>query len=159
MNDLKIREMQASDRSSIIKILEGTEAFTELDIPVAVELIDCCLENGAASGYYFRVAELQGQAVGYICYGPTPLTSGTWDAYWLATAADLKGRGIGSALLKTAEENIKAQGGRLLLIETASNPLYLEARRFYKSHGYIIVSSIPDFYSPGDNRIIFRKLL
>lgn len=159
MNDLKIREMQAADRPEVISILESTEAFSSSDVPVAIELIDCYLESGAGSGYDIRVAEMGGKAAGYICYGSTPLTSGTWDVYWIATAAGLKGRGVGSALLKLAEENIKAAGGRLLLIETASNPLYLEARNFYKSRGYIIVSSIPDFYSPGDNKIVFRKLL
>lgn len=154
-----IRAMLAKDRQPIITILENTPAFSPADVQIAIELIDCYLADNINSGYYFYIAELEGQAVGYICYGPTPLTQGTWDIYWMATAPELKGKGIGTALMKLAEDNIRQTGGRMTLIETSSQPLYLEARKFHLAHGYIIVSSIPDFYSPGDNKITFRKLL
>jgi len=154
-----IRPLLAGDRPDIVRILEGTQAFTPVDVQVAIELLDCYLEAGIGSGYHIWLAELDGRAAGYICYGPTPLTTGTWDVYWIATDADLKGHGIGTALLNFAEQEIRQAAGRMILIETASNPLYLEARRFYLARGYIIVSSIPDFYSPGDNKITFRKLI
>ena len=156
---VKIRPVVAGDRPEIIRILEGTQAFTPGDVQVAIELIDCYLEGSISSGYHLWLAELDGQITGYICYGPTPLTTGTWDVYWIATDPGLKGRGIGTALLNFTEQDIRQADGRMILIETASNPLYLEARRFYLARGYIIVSSIPDFYSPGDNRITFRKLI
>jgi ribosomal protein S18 acetylase RimI-like enzyme len=156
---VKIRPMLAQDRQPIIKILEATTAFVDADVQIAIELIDCYLADSVNSGYNFWIAELDGRSVGYICYGPTPLTQGTWDIYWMATDPQLKGQGIGGALMKLAEDNIRAEGGRLTIIETSSNPHYLEARRFHIAHGYIIVSSIPDFYSPGDNKITFRKLL
>jgi ribosomal protein S18 acetylase RimI-like enzyme len=154
-----IRPLLAGDRPDIVRILEGTQAFTPVDVQVAIELLDCYLEAGIGSGYHIWLAELDGRAAGYICYGPTPLTTGTWDVYWIATDPDLKGHGIGTALLNFAEQEIRQAAGRMILIETASNPLYLEARRFYLARGYIIVSSIPDFYSPGDNKITFRKLI
>jgi len=156
---VKIRAMLAQDRPGLIKILEDTVAFMPIDVQVAIELIDYYLEDSTGSGYHFKVAELEGRLAGYICYGPTPLTTGTWDVYWIATAPHLKGQGIGGTLLKLAEENIRKEQGRMVLIETASNPHYLEARRFYLARGYIIISSIPDFYSPGDNKITFRKLI
>lgn len=154
-----IRPLLAGDRPDIVRILEGTQAFTPVDVQVAIELLDCYLEAGIGSGYHIWLAELDGRAAGYICYGPTPLTTGTWDVYWIATDPDLKGHGIGTALLNFAEQEIRQAAGRMILIETASNPFYLEARRFYLARGYIIVSSIPDFYSPGDNKITFRKLI
>lgn len=154
-----IRPLLAGDRPDIVRILEGTQAFTPVDVQVAIELLDCYLDAGIGSGYHIWLAELDGRAAGYICYGPTPLTTGTWDVYWIATEPDLKGHGIGTALLNFAEQEIRQAAGRMILIETASNPLYLEARRFYLARGYIIVSSIPDFYSPGDNKITFRKLI
>lgn len=156
---VKIRPVVAGDRPEIIRILEGTQAFTPDDVQVAIELIDCYLEGGISSGYRLWLTEIDGQITGYICYGPTPLTISTWDVYWIATDPGRKGRGIGTALLNFAEQDIRQAGGRMILIETASNPLYLEARRFYFARGYIIVSSIPDFYSPGDNKITFRKLI
>ena len=155
----KIRALHANDRPAIINILKKTEAFVPADVEVAIELIDIYLADSVNSGYHFWVADLDGQPAGYICYGPTPLTRGTWDVYWIAVDPGLKGKGIGSMLLKLAEENIRSAEGRMILIETASNPLYLGARKFYLAHRYIIISSIPDFYSPGDNKITFRKLI
>ena len=156
---VRIRTMCAADRPAIVEILKKTEAFAPADVEVALELIDCYLADSAGSGYRLLIADVDGQPAGYICYGSTPLTQGTWDIYWIATDPGQKGRGIGAKLLKSAEENIRSAAGRQILIETSSSPLYLEARRFYLARGYINISSIPDFYSPGDNKITFRKLI
>jgi GNAT superfamily N-acetyltransferase len=153
------RLLHRDDRPAILEILRATRAFSPPDVQVAVELVDCYLKDGRDSGYHFHIAIEDDCLAGYICYGPTPLTKGTWDVYWIVTTPHLKGHGIGSQLLRLAEENVKAEGGRMLLIETSSSPLYLEARRFYLNRGYVIVSSIPDFYAPGDNKITFRKVL
>lgn len=153
------RSLHRDDRPAILEILGATSAFSPPDVQVAVELIDSYLKDGRDSGYHFYIAAEDNNVAGYICYGPTPLTKGTWDVYWIVTAPKFKGHSIGSQLLRLAEEDIKASGGRMLLIETSSSPQYLEARRFYLNHGYVIVSSIPDFYAPGDNKITFRKVL
>ncbi len=97
--------------------------------------------------------------MGYICWGPTPLTEGTWDIYWIAVAADKQREGIGTALLKSAEDRIKQNNGRLIFIETSSKPEYEEARRFYVSNSYKLICQIADFYAPGDDKLIFRKKL
>jgi hypothetical protein len=46
---------------------------------------------------------------------------------------------------------------RLCVIETSSLPPYEPARRFYLKCGYGEVARIPDFYGPGDARVIFTK--
>jgi ribosomal protein S18 acetylase RimI-like enzyme len=95
--------------------------------------------------------------VGYICYGPTPLTDGTWDLYWQAVIREKQRQGIGSTLMKAAEREIRKAKGRLALIETSSIPAYEKTRRFLFGQGYEIIACIPDFYSPGDDRIILQK--
>ena len=49
----------------------------------------------------------------------------------------LKRQGIGSALLKTAEEHIKAQGKAAVLVHLGEKEYYFESYRFYPKHGYI----------------------
>ncbi len=156
---VKIRTMTPADRPVIVHMLEATPAFLPEEVKVAEELIDAHLDERESSGYHFRVAESEDGVAGFICFGPTPLTRGTWDMYWMATAPDQRGRGIGGALLKTAEEHIRDSGGRIILIETSSNPHYAPARNLYHSHNYEQVSTIPDFYDPGDDKITFRKKL
>ena len=126
---------------------------------VAEELIDSYLHDPVHSGYHILVAEADSTTVGYVCYGPTPLTEGTWDVYWLVVAQERQGQGIGTALMKSAEKEMGKAKGRLVIIETSSAPGYEKARRFYINHGYEIVARIADFYAPGDDKLILRKRL
>ncbi|MCX5999255.1 MAG: GNAT family N-acetyltransferase [Chloroflexi bacterium] len=129
------------------------------EVDIAQELIDCYLEQGDASGYHVRVSEADGAVVGYVCYGWTPLTQGTWDIYWIAVAPSEKGRGIGKALMAHAEAEIGKARGRLILVETSSKPSYERTRNFYNSQGYQLITSIPDFYCPGDDKLTLQKRL
>jgi ribosomal protein S18 acetylase RimI-like enzyme len=126
---------------------------------VAEELIDCYLQYQSSSGYHILVAEVDSTVTGYICYGSAPLTEGTWDVYWVAVARERQGQGIGSALMKSAEKDIVRAKGRLSIIETSSTPAYEKTRHFHLSQGYEIVARIPDFYTPGDDKLILQKRL
>lgn len=149
--------MTGDDRPGIVEILRNTPEFTPDEVEVARELIDIYLQQGTRSGYHVLVAETDSSPVGYICYGPTPLTRGTWDIYWMAVAPAQQGRGIGRVLLTAAEDEIKSAAGRLILIETSSKIDYERARGFYRKQGYRVAETITDFYSPGDDRVVFRK--
>jgi ribosomal protein S18 acetylase RimI-like enzyme len=94
---------------------------------------------------------------GYACFGPHPLTQGTYDLYWIVVAPAAQGHGIGHALLARVEAEVQARGGRLLLVETSGTPAYAPARQFYESSGYRCEATIHDFYAPGDNLVIFSK--
>jgi ribosomal protein S18 acetylase RimI-like enzyme len=128
-------------------------------VVVAEELIDSYLQDPSSSGYRVLVAEVDSTVTGYICYGQTPLTEGTWDIYWLAVARERQRQGIGSALMKSAEKDIIGTEGRLSIIETSSTPPYEKTRHFHLSQGYEVVARIPDFYAPGDDRLILQKRL
>jgi ribosomal protein S18 acetylase RimI-like enzyme len=128
-------------------------------VAVAEELIDSYLDDPSGSGYYILVAEADSTVEGYICFGSTPLTDGTWDIYWMAVAREKQGQGIGSALIRSAEEEIIKDQGRLSMIETSSTPAYEKTRNFHLGHGYEIVACVPDFYAPGDDKLIMQKRL
>jgi len=142
-----------------MRILRTIPEFKPSEVVVAEELIDSYLHDPSGSGYYVFVAEVDLLVVGYICYGPTPLTEGTWDIYWIAVAPEKQDQGIGSALTVFAEDKIREAQGRLVLIETSSTPQYERTRRFYLYQGYEIICRIPDFYAPGDDKLIFQKQL
>jgi ribosomal protein S18 acetylase RimI-like enzyme len=152
-----IRQINSRDKENVFRIFERIAQFKPSEVKVAEELVDEYLQKGTASGYQILVAENSGVIVGYICYGPTPLTETTWDIYWEAVAPECQGYGIGSALINEAESNIKTQGGKRVLIETSSAPDYKNTRRFYLSHGYVQISCIPDFYGDGDHLVTYYK--
>ena len=151
--------MSGEDRPRITKILRDTPEFKPSEVAVAEELIDCYLDDPSGSGYHILVAEVDSTVEGYICYGPTPLTEGTWDIYWVAVSREKQGQGIGSALMRSAEKEILKAEGRLSIIETSSTPAYEKTRNFHLSHGYEIIARIPDFYAPGDDKLILQKRL
>jgi len=117
------------------------------------------LQQGERSGYTFLVASEETGVVGYACFGPHALAEGVWDLYWIAVAPEARGQGIGRALLAEVEAAVASQHGRLILIETSGTPAYEAARRFYEACGYRYQAVIHDFYSPGDDLIIFGKTL
>jgi len=142
-----------------MKILRNTPEFNASDVAVAEEVIDSYLHDIKGSGYHVLVAESDTTVAGYICYGPTPLTDGTWDMYWQAVAREKRGQGIGGALMKSAEMAIRQAQGRLAIIETSATPAYENTVRFHLGQGYEIIARIPDFYAPGDDKLILQKRL
>ena len=87
------------------------------------------------------------------------MTKGTFDLYWIAVDPARQGRGIGRELLRAAEEAILAEGGRLLLVETAGKPAYAPTRAAYLAWGYTEVARVPDFYEDGDDKIVYARRL
>ncbi len=140
-------------------ILGNTPEFKPSEVVVAEEVIDGYLYHPGGAGFYILVAEVSTTVVGYICFGPTPLTDGTWDIYWEAVAREQQGQGIGSTLIKSAEEEMGKARVRLIMIETSSTPEYEKTRRFYLGHSYEVVCRIADFYAPGDDKLILQKRL
>ncbi|HEY41293.1 MAG TPA: GNAT family N-acetyltransferase [Dehalococcoidia bacterium] len=155
----RIRPMLSSDKATLHDILNTIPEFSSDDVLVAREVIDNYLRDPAGSGYNVLVAEIEKDVVAYICYGPTPLTKGTWDIYWMATLPEKQGHGIGSDLLGLAESKIVESGGRLIMIETSSRSDYEKALHFHQNHCYEVICRLSDFYAPGDDKLILQKKL
>jgi ribosomal protein S18 acetylase RimI-like enzyme len=154
--------MTPGDRSRIHEIVTATGNFNDQEITTAMELVDEALDKGEQSGYIIIVAEMPGAAVtveGYACYGPTPLTEGVFDLYWIAVHPEAQGHGIGRRLIEYVENDIRSRGGRMLLIETSSRDEYGPTIAFYKRTNYELSARIKDFYRIGDDKLIFSKEL
>jgi ribosomal protein S18 acetylase RimI-like enzyme len=156
---LQVRPMEAKDKQALLPMLKDTPEFKPIEVSVAEEVINSYLTHWTDSGYNIQVAEDNGELAGYICYGQTPCTIGTWDIYWIAVDRTKRGRNIGKTLSELAEKEIKNTGGRLIIIETSSTPSYENTIKFYLKRGYEVVARIPDFYAPGDDKLILQKKL
>jgi ribosomal protein S18 acetylase RimI-like enzyme len=128
--------------------------FRDDEILVALEVFDAAMAGD--SSYLTLGAELEGRVTGWICWGPTPCTLGTFDLYWMAVDPALQGSGIGTALLVEMERRL-AGVARLIVVETAGRADYAATRAFYQARGYQPVAMIPEFYGPGDDQVVFVK--
>lgn len=154
-----LRRTLSSDRDPILEFMRKTGFFHDGEIVVAQEVLDEAIKGGA-SGHYQSFTLLEHDAaVGWICFGPTPCTSGTFDIYWIGVCPQHQGRGYGRVLLQTAEQHIRRRGGKLIVIETSGRDIYNSTRGFYLATGYREAARVPNFYAPGDARVIYTKPL
>jgi ribosomal protein S18 acetylase RimI-like enzyme len=157
--DLLIRPAQAADRSAVMDFLARTGFFRPCELAVAEEVFCEAVSGKPECTYQSYVAALQQKPVGWVCFGATPCTVGTFDMYWIAVEPALQGKGVGKRLCHFAEEQIKKQNGRLVVVETSGTPRYESTRRFYEKNGYVLAANVPDFYAPGDSKCIYLKTL
>ena len=161
---MKIRPVEARDRERIHQILVATNRFTEEEVRIADELVESSVEYPEKGDYVVHVLEEPdsgpSKAVqGYVCYGPTPMTDGVFDLYWIAVDPRQQGLGLGQLLLRFVENEVRRQRGRMLLIETSSKESYGPTMRFYERSGYDEISRIKDFYRIEDDKVVFCKKL
>jgi len=149
--------MTSPDKPAIMYILQNTPEFNAMDIVVAEEVIDDYLHSPVKSGYSILVSQSGSEIIGYVCYGQNPMTQSTWDLYWIAVSRESQGKGAGRELLTVAENNIQKAGGKLIILETSSTPLYDKTNRFYRLMGYKLICRIADFYAPGDDQMLYEK--
>jgi ribosomal protein S18 acetylase RimI-like enzyme len=148
------------DGAEIVAITANSGVFTSEEVECVAELWGEYLHMGAEiSGYDFIVYRENDQVFGYACYGQRALTEGTYDLYWIATHPAARQKGVGRALLRQVEENIRQFGGRLIVVETSGLDNYVATRAFYQATGYLLEATLRDFYRDGDDLIIFTKHL
>jgi ribosomal protein S18 acetylase RimI-like enzyme len=156
---MRIRKLALPDRDDIADLVRASGTFNDDEVAVAIELVDAAL---AAPGRDYRILVAEngeGRIAGYICFGPTPMTIGTYDLYWVATRAEVRGHGVGTRLVLAMEAELAAAGARVVRIETSQVAEYDAARAFYARLAYHEVGRIRDFYRQGDDLVTLAKRL
>jgi ribosomal protein S18 acetylase RimI-like enzyme len=152
-------EPRPSDMERVREIVVSSGFFSEAEIEVAVELVQERLQKGVESGYFFLFAEQGQEVIGYSCFGPIPCTVESYDIYWIAVQQDLRRSGLGLEILKRVEGKIAEMGGKRIYVETSSREQYQPTRSFYSRCGYHKEATLKDFYSPGDDKVIYLRVL
>ncbi len=157
---MKIRPIIEKDRQAVLEVIHLTGMFTKEEERVATEVIDVCLAKPGQQDYVAVVIEnAPGVIVGYMCCGPTPMTEGVVDLYWMAVHPGKHRQGYGKALIQWLEKTVQEKKGRLIVIETSSRDKYATTRHFYQRLGYVENACLRDFYRPGDDLLIYCKYL
>jgi len=150
-----LRPVGRAHRAQFEQLTRGTGLFREEEVATAVELLDESLAGD--DDYQFVGAFADDQLVGYACWGATPGTIATSDLYWIVVERERQGGGIGSQLLSEVERRLVADRRRLVVVETSSRADYAPTRAFYESRGYTRTATIPGYYAPGDDLVVFTK--
>lgn len=154
------REVRPGDVGLVREIVTSSGFFSPAEIEIAEELVTEALERGQMiSGYYFIFADLDGRTAAYACYGPDDFRPRKFHLYWIAAHEDFRRHGLGSLLIRAAEQEAKTAGAEIVAVETSSREQYAPSRAFYEKHGYVNTEVRRDHYGPGDHMLIYVKVL
>ncbi len=153
------RIVRPEDRRRVRHMVMATGFFNAAEVAVAEELVAERLAKGAASGYSFVFAEVDGRTLGYACFGPVPMTAASYDLYWIVVTPDAQRKGVGRVLLAETERIIRQAGGERIYVDTSARPQYDSTRAFYVGMGFRQEALFEDFYAPGDGKAIYVKSL
>jgi ribosomal protein S18 acetylase RimI-like enzyme len=156
---IQIAESTAGEAAAILSLAGAEPLFNPEEAAVVEELWQDYLEREDHNGYYFLSAVQDGELIGFACYGPTPMTRGTFDLYWIAVSSAWKGQGVGRELMAAVEKRVRAVDGRMLVLDTSGRPDYAGTRAFYERLGFQRTATIPDFYAAGDDLVIYTRQL
>ncbi len=92
-------------------------------------------------------------------YRPEDAAERAFDLTMIAVRPDLQGGGRGAALMRHAEADLRERGQRLLIVRTSGTSQYDNTRAFYRGLGYAEHSHVPDYWSDGDDLVVFTKRL
>ncbi len=155
-----IRPFLKDDVPFLKSIVVSTGVFRPEEVDVAVELMEIAVNDPDQKDYDLQTfVDDAGAVRGYYCIGPTPMTAGTFDLYWIAVDPSAQQKGVGTQLMKHIESNVRSKRGRLIVVETSSKTSYAPTRAFYMKHGYIEASRIRSYYAEDDDLVVFAKYL
>ena len=155
--DQSIGPTRPDEAEAILEMTVQAGVFDEKEDDTVRELLDGYYDDPDQSGYNFLSYREKGRVLGYACWGPRALSGHGYDFYWLCTAPEARGKGIGRALMQRVEAEVLARNGMWIVIETSDTDHYAPARRLYERCGYQKSMLLPDFYHEGDGLVTYTK--
>ena len=152
--NISIRATVAEDTPGLQSMLDTIHLFPGDMLP---ELIAGFFDGSEHAVWLTALRD--GAPVGLCFARPESLTDRTWSIMALGVGRGAQRGGVGAALMSHMEEALRERGTRLVIIETSSGADYAAARAFYAAQNYRQVAVVPDYWSDGDDKVTFAKLL
>ncbi len=161
MTTFDLRVATPSDATAIKALAVDNHMFEPDELGDFDEMLTGFFD-GSLDDHHWLAADDGDTVVGAAYYAPEPFADRMWNLYFIATAVDRHGDGIGSALLGHVVDELRSGGAdtaRTLIVDTSSDAAYTPARDFYRSHGFAEEAHIRDFYGPGEAKVTYWRSL
>lgn len=114
--------------------------------------------SGEAPDHWLVACE--GETVlGFAYTEPERMTDGTFNLLAIAVDRAIQRSGVGRAIVSSLEDRLRQEGGRVLIVETSALDGFAGTRAFYARQGYAEEARIRDFYTEGEDKVVFWKHL
>ncbi len=152
---------RADEKETLVTLAQATGFFDSEEVQVVREMLTAYFDAPESEEYIWSVYREApgGPPLGFVCYGPSSFSDGTYEIYWIAVDPEHQSRKIGTALLRSVEEDLQGRRARHLYLETSDREQYAPTRAFYERRGYEEVAHLLDYYRIGDGKVIYRKVL
>jgi ribosomal protein S18 acetylase RimI-like enzyme len=162
--NMNIRPIQPQDIAALQHVLDDTGLFPSEMLP---EMINGYFTGGAPdeiwlTSYYDDDDDDEqdgGTPVGFCYAAPEKLTEGTYNMLAIAVMSSHQNKGLGGAMVRALEETLRKQGHRILIVDTSGADEFATTRAFYQKKGYTQEARIRDFWSAGNDKIVYWKAL
>lgn len=153
MGAIQIRRMRVDDIEACARIVAGEPLWQRYGqtLPRARGALRRAL---APDSGVLAVACEAGRVVGFIWFHRTGTFHHSGYVRWVGVAPEARGRGVGRALMRYAEERIFKAGPNVFLLVADFN---VSAQAFYEDLGYTRVGAVPDYVVRGVTELLYRK--
>ncbi len=153
-----IRPATPEDASAVVRVTVAAGMFTAEEAGFLPDLLGGFLAAPEDARSGFVVDDTAGVR-GVAHWRPVELADGVVDLTMIGVDPAVQGRGIGRALMRHAEAQARRAGQRLVLVQTSGSEQYAGTRRFYAALGYDEEARVRDYWTAGDDMVLFRLAL
>jgi ribosomal protein S18 acetylase RimI-like enzyme len=104
-------------------------------------------------------AEEDGEVIAAILFRENEHRSGGYLLDYFGVHRKHRHRGFGWQLLKQLFEFVAEQGGRYVETFTCDLPEYASARKLFERNGFQFMCLLPDYYYPGEGKLLYLKMI
>jgi len=159
-----IRSATPADAPAVVALAVASELFPPEEAGAVETLLAEFFAGRAEQGHTCLVDDANPtdghrglRAVAY--YQPLAATDRAWELLMIGVHRDRHRQGVGARLLGHVEDDLRARGQRLLLVQTSADPAFDRARAFYAALGYDEEARVRDYFGDGDDMVLFRRAL
>jgi ribosomal protein S18 acetylase RimI-like enzyme len=149
VNEIKIDLAGDADREWCAQVMASTDPWLTFG-----RGLDACLERCRRPEFVVLLAHRAGERCGFVLLHPTGVAGSPYIAS-IATGADARGQGVGSALIHAAERWFPEAGHMFLCVSSFN----ARARNLYERLGYKQVGEFHDYIIPGASELLMHKRL
>ena len=150
-----VRAIRKSDIPHLKTVLDSIELFPS---EMLESMISDYFVNPNSNDLWFTAVEKDVPiSIGFCA--PEQFTHGTYNLYAIGVKNSLQGKGIGKMMMEYLENELKEKNHRILIVETSGIDDFELTRRFYEKLDYTKEATIRDFWSDGDDKVIYWKKL